>query len=128
LLADVERHAPAPLATELTTLLRAYVVHLEAEAALAEPTRRAYLGDLHRYLLHVLGIGEGAARVPKRHGRSFMHRRCRVPARRIEQTDRTAWRALASFDHLRFHDARRREGIGESSSPKVAKLPVHRRR
>lgn len=132
LLADIERHAPAPLAAELTTLLRAYAVHLEVEAALAEPTRRAYLGDLHRYLLHVLGVGEGAARVPAR-TRAVVFSAPAVRgflARRVEQTDRTSVaRALASLRS--FFAFTTRDG-GEANpteivaSPKCAKkLPVH---
>ena len=132
LLADVERHAPAPLGAELTTVLRAYVVHLEAEAALAEPTRRAYLGDLHRYLLHVLGVGEGAARTPARTQavvfsapavRAFL-------ARRVEQSDRASVaRALASLRSF-FAFATRDGGVANPTeivaSPKVPKkLPVH---
>ena len=132
LLADVERHAPVPLAAELTTLLRAYAVHVEAEAALAEPTRRAYLGDLHRYLLHVFGVGEGAARTPAR-TRAVVFSAQAVRgflARRVEQTDRASVaRALASLRSF-FAFATRDAGEGNPTevvvSPKVPKkLPVH---
>jgi integrase/recombinase XerC len=132
LLADIEHHAPAPLAADLTALFRAYAVHLEAEAALAEPTRRAYLGDLHRYLLHVFGVGEGAARVPAR-TRAVIFSAPAVRgflARRVEQTDRVSVaRALASLRSF-FAFATRDAGEGNPteivSSPKVPrKLPVH---
>jgi integrase/recombinase XerC len=132
LLADVERHAPAPLAKELTALLRAYVMHLEAEAALSEPTRRAYLGDLHRYLLHCLGVGDGAARVPAR-SRAVVFSAPAVRAflaRRVEETDRASVaRALASLRSF-FAFATRDAGEGNPTeivaSPKVPKkLPVH---
>ena len=132
LLADIERHAPAPLAAELTTLLHAYALHLEVEAALAEPTRRAYLGDLHRYLLHVLGVGEGAARVPAR-TRAVVFSAPAVRgflARRIEQTDRTsvarALASLRSFFAFTTRDGGEANPTEVVTSPKLAKkLPVH---
>jgi len=132
LLTDVEHHAPAPLAADLVPLLRAYAVHLEAESALAEPTRRAYLGDLHRYFLHAFGVGEGSARVPAR-TRAVLFSAAAVRgflARRVEQTDRTSVaRYLASLRSF-FAFATRDVGEGNPTeivaSPKVAKkLPVH---
>jgi len=132
MLADLERHAPASLAGDLTSLLHAYAVHLEAEAALSEPTRRAYLGDLHRYFLHVFGIGERAARVPAR-TRAVVFSATAVRgflARRVEETDRTsvarALASLRSFFAFATRDAAEANPTEIVSSPKVPKkLPVH---
>jgi integrase/recombinase XerC len=132
LFADLERHAPPPLGEELKTLLGAYATHLDAEAALAGPTRRAYLGDLHRYLRHVLGVGDGAARVPAR-TRAVVFSAVAVRgflARRLEQTDRSSVaRSLASLRSF-FAFSTRDAGEGNPTevvaSPKVPKkLPVH---
>ena len=132
LLADIAEHAEPGLAKKLTALAKSYAVHLEAESALAEPTRRAYLGDLRRYLGHALGAKGSAprARAPSEATlfspiavRAFL-------ATRMTETDRAsvarALASLRSFFAFSSRESGRASPTEVVSSPKVPKrLPVH---
>jgi integrase/recombinase XerC len=132
LLADLAKHAEPALGARLTTLANGYAIHLEAEAALTEPTRRAYFGDLHRYFLYALGARPGRvrARAPSEASvfspltvRAFL-------AERMAETDRAsvarALASLRSFFAFASRDSGRSSPTEVVSSPKVPKhLPVH---
>jgi integrase/recombinase XerC len=131
-LADIAAHAEPALAETLTALARSYAVHLEAEAALSEPTRRAYLGDLRRYLRHALGATAGVprARAPSEATlfspvaiRAFL-------ATRMTETDRASvarsLASLRSFFAFGSRESGRASPTDVVSAPKVPKrLPVH---
>jgi integrase/recombinase XerC len=129
---DIEKRASAPLSAKLVADVRAYASHLEAEAGLAEPTRRAYLGDLHLYLRFVLGVGSGAARAtePTRAVVFSPHSVRGFLAGRLQTVDRaSAARTLASlraFFAFATRDLAEASPAEVVSAPKVPKhLPVH---
>jgi integrase/recombinase XerC len=132
LLDELTRHSSPALAAALATHVRAYATHLEAEAALSEPTRRAYLGDLHRFLSHsIRGDGNGARAPAKTVAALFTPYAIRAfLAKRLEQTDRAsvarAHASLRSFFAFATRDIDQMSPIEMVSPPKVSKrLPAH---
>ena len=55
LIDTLETSAPESVAAATIEAVRGFARYLQAEAALAARTRRAYLGDLHRFLTHAVG-------------------------------------------------------------------------
>lgn len=132
LLEEVAAHASPLLAEEISSRVHAYATHLESEAALSEPTRRAYLGDLRRFFAFAVGNGPRAARVPaKTLAALFAPQAIRAfLAKRLEQTDRAsvarAHASLRSFFAFATRDADQTSPVELVSPPKVSqRLPVH---
>ena len=131
LLGDINEHAAPPLAEKLAKLARAYAVHLEAEAALSEPTRRAYLGDLRRYLRHALAAAPAVRARTVNEATLFSPVAIRAfLATRMNETDRASvartLASLRSFFAFGSRESGRASPTEVVAAPKVPKrLPVH---
>ncbi|TFH26637.1 MAG: tyrosine recombinase XerC [Myxococcales bacterium] len=132
LIDDLKLHATAPLAEELRIHAETYAAYLEAEAALSERTRRAYLADLHQYLADALAFRQGGAKIAAKSTNALFsaHTVRAFLARRLQETDRTSvartHASLKSFFAFATRDLGQSSPAELISAPKVSRtLPVH---